>query len=354
MRKCVFWLAVALASATSVARQPATPVHTVHLVYSHHLDVGLDLPLKDTKNCVGFATKIVQRYFDEFIPRAISLAKHTYSFGRSFKYQIHPWIASMYTDCVPWTTTDGCAFNPGNLICPSAKAVAAFDAAVVRGDIVYAASPFNINPEVVGEPTMFEDMVGIAGALDQRYNLTKAEKVWSNVDVKGFARSAIPLLKRAGVNTLYIGTNGGPSTNQRGKGLQPVVGNANATMFTWVDPPSGEEMTVLYTVGYGSFINGHVSADTALVSPSGVALVSHWASDNAGPPLTPVQVEATFATVQRLWPTASVKVSSFGAFAEEGLTPAAVAALPRSSLDWGDQWITGQPSPAAYPHPTPL
>ena len=50
-------------------------VHTVHIVFSHHLDVGLDLPFKITGNCVGFATKIVQRYFDEYIPRAISLAE---------------------------------------------------------------------------------------------------------------------------------------------------------------------------------------------------------------------------------------------------------------------------------------
>ena len=47
-------------------------VHTVHLVFSHHLDVGLDLlPGKIVADCVGFATKIVQRYFDEHIPRAI-------------------------------------------------------------------------------------------------------------------------------------------------------------------------------------------------------------------------------------------------------------------------------------------
>ena len=43
-------------------------VHTVHLVMSHHLDVGLDLPMKLTLDCVGYATKIVQRYFDIFIP----------------------------------------------------------------------------------------------------------------------------------------------------------------------------------------------------------------------------------------------------------------------------------------------
>eukprot|EP01046_Picozoa_sp_COSAG06_P007760 COSAG06_NODE_384_length_16504_cov_9.943005_10_plen_99_part_01 len=55
-------------------RVPPSSVHTVHLAMSHHLDVGLDLPNKLTADCVGFATKIVQRYFDVFIPRILRLA----------------------------------------------------------------------------------------------------------------------------------------------------------------------------------------------------------------------------------------------------------------------------------------
>lgn len=176
-------------------RTKMTDVHTVHLVFSHHLDVGLDLPLKLVTNCVGFATKIVQRYFDEFIPRAISLSDKMRSSTNRFKYQIHPWIGNLFVDCVPWVISDGCPRNPGILKCPSKERVAAFDAAVSKGDIVFAASPFNINPEVVGEPSFFEDLMGIAGSLEARYNLSKPQRVWSNVDVKGFARSSVPLLR---------------------------------------------------------------------------------------------------------------------------------------------------------------
>ena len=58
--------------ASSGSNSSAVEVRTVHLVFSHHLDVGLDLlPGKIVADCVGFATKIVQRYFDEHIPRAI-------------------------------------------------------------------------------------------------------------------------------------------------------------------------------------------------------------------------------------------------------------------------------------------
>ena len=283
---------------------PKKPVHTVHLTFSHHLDVGLDLPMKITANCVGFATKIVQRYFDEFIPNAINLAQQMINTTTPFRYQIHPWIASLYANCVPWAVSDGCTNNPGTLRCPSKSAVKLFSEALRRGDLVFTASPFNINAEAVGDPSLFLDLPSIAGDLAAQYNLSKPT-VWSNVDVKSFARSAVPLLRKAGIHTLYIGANGSPRPpeQQRTRGLQPVCGSANATMFRWFDPPSGEEITVLYTAGYGSYLGqdvlgaGTVSASSSLVSPNGVALVSYFATDNAGPPSTPMAVRAIYAKV---------------------------------------------------------
>jgi hypothetical protein len=326
----------------SAAAPAPTPVHTVHLTFSHHLDVGLDLPLKITADCVGFATKIVQRYFDVFIPGAIKLAQKMNGKGeRRFRYQIHPWVGSLYADCIPWAVSDGCKDNPGTLVCPSNVDVAAFGAALRRGDLVFAASPFNVNVEAVGEPSLLAGLVDVAAQLEDRFNMTTAgARVWSNVDVKGFARSAIPLLRAAGVETLYIGTNGGPHRGG-GQGLQPVCGAENATMFRWVDPPSGAELTVLYVDGYGSYLGhdvggaGTVSASSAIVAPNGVALVSYFATDNAGPPSTALAVEAIHARVAELFPGASVVASSFNEFAAAALTPPVVAALPRTSVDWG-------------------
>jgi hypothetical protein len=278
-----FVLAVAI-FATVSSGLAAQDVHKVHLTFSHHLDVGLDLPLKLTADCVGFATKIVQRYFDIFIPRALKLSAQMRRQDGSdrFRYQVHAWIASLYVDCVPWSVHDGCPNNPGTIRCPSASAVAAFDAAVAQGDIVFTSSPFNVDPEVF-EPTLFQDIpFTIAGQLERRYNLSKQQRVWSNVDVKGFARSAIPLLKKAGVNTLYIGTNGGPR-NGGGSGLQPVVGDANATMFQWHDPPSGESVTVLYSEGYGSYKPGKSFSCTGksfscyISTPSALRFIHYFA-----------------------------------------------------------------------------
>ena len=168
-------------------------VHTVHLAMSHHLDVGLDLPMKVTSNCAGYATKIVQRYFDAFIPRILKLAAQAKAADVPFAYQIHGWIGALYVDCVPWEVKDACPNNPGVLVCPSAAAVASFDAAVRAGTIVYTASPFNIDAQAVGDPELFEDLVSdISGSLDERYHRPPGARVWSNVDVKGFVSAHTP------------------------------------------------------------------------------------------------------------------------------------------------------------------
>ena len=264
-------------------------VHTVHLVFSHHLDVGLNL----VEFCEGFATKIIHVYFDEYIPAAMKLASEINSKlepgadGR-FAYTIHPWIASLYVDCVAWDIQDGCKLNPGQLRCPSKAQVDAFDAAVRRGDLLWADSPMNLNSGVVGKPSMFEGMLDIAGALNERYNLNKTARVWTNVDVPGFARSSIPLLKQGGATALNILANVGshyPSNSTTTNGTIPseFVGTKTAAMWRWHDPASDEEMLVLYhksqydtptdlpLVDVGTSYGGFTRLDNMIVAPAGVS-----------------------------------------------------------------------------------
>ena len=296
---------------------------------------------------VGFATKIVQRYFDIFIPRILRLAEEQAAHPEPFVYQIHSWIASLYVDCVPWRVRTDCPANPGTLRCPSPAAVARFDKAVRNGTIAYTASPFNIDAQDVGDPALFEDEVrDVAGALDVRYGRPEGARVWSNVDVKGFARASIPLLRAAGVNFLSIGQNGHPSDDggSHSRGMQPAVGGSNATMFRWRDKRSGEEVVVLYHDGYGGpVLQGHgtYGVDDCLLSPNGVALASYFRSDNAGPPESVAEVQEVIDSVQKLFPNARVVPSSFDRFAEEALPPSVAAQLPVFDSDWGDQWLTG-------------
>eukprot|EP00756_Hemistasia_phaeocysticola_P025669 Hpha_TRINITY_DN16017_c0_g10::TRINITY_DN16017_c0_g10_i1::g.118061::m.118061 len=327
-------LSLALACAAGDASGDVN-VTSVHLVFSHHLDVGLDLPLKLTVGCVGFGTEIVRRYFDEFIPRALRVAKGVREFGGGdrFRYQVHAWIASLYVDCVAWKVQDGCVLNPADIKCPTADEVAKFDAGVRAGDIVINDAPFNINPEAVGDPLLLEGLALIPAALDARYNLTAAKhgtRVWANVDVKGFVRSALPVLKSAGYGALYIGANGGP-------GLQPVVGGSHAKLFMWRDPVSNVSLPTMYHRGYG----GYKTREECFVAPNGVALATHYGSDNLGPPFTAEGVLSVFKTMRGIFPGATVQGSSHQEFAAAALTPETLAALPISTADWGDQWLTG-------------
>jgi len=323
-------------------------VEKVHLVFSHHLDVGLDLlPNKITDDCVGFATNIVKAYFEQHIPRAISLAKELRAshphYG--FKYLVHAWVANLYVDCVPWKAKpgDGCEDNPANLICPTKEEIKAFDEAVVRGDIVYSDAPFNINAEAVAEPALFEALTRVSGVLDERYNLTELKsgsKTWSNIDVKGFSRSALPLLSKQNYGALYIGANGSPHPANATPtwGLQPVVGRRNASIFLWRDSAGEKSLPVIYHSGYG----GYLTREECAISPNGVALASYIRPDNSGPPLNVSEVTDVYNAVEKAFPRAIVTGSSFQLFTKEALTPKVIAALPSSTtMDWGDQWLTG-------------
>jgi hypothetical protein len=342
--------------ATAVAAAAAVDVTKVHLVFSHHLDVGLDLALKATADCVGFATKILQRYFDEFFPRAIKLANDARAAdGPKFVYQVHPWVVAMFMDCVSYTVQDNCPLNPGRLKCPTAAALGEFEGAVKRGDIVWHASPFNIDPGVVADPDLFEDIIGMVKDLDDRFGLNKTARVWSNVDVRGFVRSAIPLMAASGVDFLSINSNGQPKfcrgSNESGSlpicaGPQPAVGGNNATMFRWRDPISTKEVTVLFHDSYAHRFTPTASGfvtnrGESIITPNGIALTSYYRSDNTGPPSSYAEVQAIFKAAGEVFPGASVEASSFDAFAAEALTPAVVAALPVYEFEWGDKWVTG-------------
>lgn len=348
------WLSAVASSPLPDPGHAAAPndVHKVHLLFSHHLDVGLNTGLEQTEFCKGFATKIIQEYFDDFIPRAIRLADEMRGGEDRFVYTIHPWIASLYVDCVPWDIQDGCRFNPGQLKCPSPEEVSRFDAAVKRGDLLWADSPMNIDAGIVGEPGMYEGMVDIAGSLNERYNLTKKQRVWSNVDVPGFVRSSIPLLRKSGVTALSICANVGGGGVNLGIVPQDLVGTANATMFRWKDPVSEEDILVLYHQAQHDTLRdipipstldtygGFTRPDNMIILRNGVAFASFIGSDNTGPPLTTFEVKSIFSKVRSVFPNATVFGSTWDAFVAD-IPAEEIAALPVRSSEWGDQWLTG-------------
>eukprot|EP01052_Picozoa_sp_SAG31_P004891 SAG31_NODE_208_length_20313_cov_6.143119_8_plen_262_part_00 len=241
---------------------------------------------------------------------------------------MHPWILSLYVDCDAWTIEDGCPLNPGTLRCPSATQLAEFDAAVKRGDILWAASPMNLDPGAVGSPHLFKELLSIAEDLNLRYNITKKARVWSNVDVPGFVRSTVPLLAQSGVQFLSIGANArgafpnGSYPINMGSSPWQTVGNRFATMFRWRDPATSEEVVVMYHRSYGSNFKlsggGGLFPNTTIISESSrSALASYFRSDNTGPPTDVSEIESIFSTVRAQFPNAEIFGSTMDAFAAE-------------------------------------
>jgi hypothetical protein len=142
------------------------------------------------------------------------------------------WLVGLYLDC------------PQDLLpvlhCPNASAIAEFEAAVKMGDIWWHAFPHNAELAAAGAG-MIEYGLDITHKLDERFGL-KPRKTLSQRDVPGITRAALPILARAGVPYISLGTNNGP--------YKPV-GIPNA--FVWRDPTSGSEAIVTWhNMGYGS------------------------------------------------------------------------------------------------------
>jgi hypothetical protein len=190
----------------------------------------------------------------------------------------------------------------------------------------------------VADPALFSDLVThISGELDARFSVNASRRrVWSNTDVRGFVRSAIPALVGAGVDVLNINPNGGPRNCKVCAGPQPAVGNKNSTIFRWRDPPSNATVAVMFHNGY----NSDTDRTTAFVVGE-TALMRHFRPDNSGPPDSLAEVQTAFSLARKAFPGAEVVASSQSAFASEALTDEFVEALPEFEMEWGDVWITG-------------
>lgn len=50
---------------------------------------------------IGFINNILNRYFNEYFPRAVNLSEQlrTWEYVENFVYTTHPWLVSLYLDC---------------------------------------------------------------------------------------------------------------------------------------------------------------------------------------------------------------------------------------------------------------
>jgi hypothetical protein len=95
------------------ATLPQTAITKIFMVTSSHFDAGCKTPgcgnytanephrCANTTHGLGepYAFHIINRYFDQYIPRAIQLAEQARQANTSYNYLIQPWIAALYLNC---------------------------------------------------------------------------------------------------------------------------------------------------------------------------------------------------------------------------------------------------------------
>ena len=231
---------------------------SVHVVFMNHLDVGYNgVPV------LGLINNILNIYFGEYFPRAISVANDLRSRGGTERliWTSQPWLVSLYLDCPPNFVLSGI-----QLVCPTPDELAAFRAAVARGDIVWNGGIMNMQYESMDAGLVAASLL-IAQDLNDEFNQSHGITV-RNEDVPNMSRGVIPWFLAGGIQAITVGTNGAC--------YPPQVPKA----FVWKDPNSGQEILAMeHPGGYGG-----ITRTDCVETVSGVALCFAFRTDNTGPP----------------------------------------------------------------------
>ena len=257
------------------------PIEVVHMINSNHFDAGY----------ADWTSKVLNKYFDLYFPLAAHTGKALMEeTGMPLRWMTFSYIVSLYLDCPAGY----------GLHCPTAAAKATFVEAVQAEHIVWAGFPTNAEL-ATGDRSILQFGVEMSQDLADKLNVSRPSVV-STRDVPGMPRSAIPILKEAGVTAMTEGMNG-----------RMVMVNA-PPVFTWKDPNSGEEMlTLWHWHGYGGIGD---PGWLIRVPGSTHALAYVWRGDNAGPPMSAAEVVKNVASVKAhplmaKFPQAKVVTSTF-------------------------------------------
>ena len=284
----------------------ATDITTVYLVSSCHLDVGF----ADT------ASNIVNRYFDDYFPAAIAVARELSEAGlpETLVFTTHPFLVWLYLNC----------YEQLGLHCPGEQALEDFMVAVKSGHITWHAFPFNSEMEYYDQ-SLAEFGFQVTHRLDKLFG-RNATITMSQRDVPGITRSVIPLMVANGVQAITVGVNT--------VSMPPAV----PSVFRWQDPLSQTEVVAMWHPhGYGGQ-NGPSMDSVVMVPGMPVALAFAIRGDNSGPPSAPEVLE-NYDKLRELFPGAKIVASGYDTFVSELIRYSSL--LPVYAGEIGDTWIQG-------------
>lgn len=264
---------------------------TIHVVFKTHLDIGF----------TGLAADVVDRYLNSYIPRAIELSEELDRRNGAARFT--------------WTTGSWLIHQALHTAGPQQRE--RLEQAIRAGHIRWHGLPLTTHTEVM-DRGLLDHGIAIGRRLDERFDRhTIAAKM---TDVPGHTIGLVPALAAAGLPYLHLGVNGASAV--------PEV----PEFFRW-RAPEGSEIVVNYARSYGA-------TDLGLAIAPGGEEALHLAhtGDNIGPPAAD-EVEALFAQLTEMHPTARIVASSLDDFASAVL--AHRDQLPVIEEEIGDTWIHG-------------
>lgn len=264
-------------------------VKEVDLIFKTHLDLGF----------TDYAYKVVENYFNGYIPQALSVARQLREQNRPERFV--------------WTTGSWLIYQYLEKAALQERAI--MEEGILAGDIRWHGLPFTTHSELM-DSSLFEFGLSLSQELDQRYGKqTIAAKM---TDVPGHTRSIVPLLAAAGIEFLHIGVNPASTPPE----VPPV--------FIWRDELSHSEITVMYHKGsYG---------DVMVMPGLDTAIAFAHTNDNLGPQ-SPDEIRHVFEKMQKRFPGATLNASTLDQYALK--LRLVRDRLPVVTSELGDTWIHG-------------
>ena len=152
---------------------------TVHAIYKTHLDMGY----------TDYASNIVKRYYEEYFPAAIKVARRLREMGRPERFI--------------WTTGSWLIYDYLEQASPQQRKE--MEQAIADGDITWHALPFTMHIELMNR-SLLEFALGISKKLDGRFGHNTISAKAS--DIPGYTRAIVPVFAEFGIKFLHIGVNG--------------------------------------------------------------------------------------------------------------------------------------------------